>query len=610
MYNKFVVCILRDFAMSKKSAPKTLSNEKIESDPNDLAVKNQNDQSFSFVTKRPVRISNASTLILDSPIKSEIPSSLSSFSMPSSSPSFRRGSAFWSSPERFDDDGYHHPLKGIIFKIKSTMKMVQPRTPEFNPPMIVDDQFVTRRIRISEAPTLVLSELSSDSSTSPPPSPIRQSSVVSEPLLSMKYQQKIWTDENQKFHETVEVLPKGDTSTNVKVTDKSAKIPFKQLTVTMNDQQKQENGIKKFEKIITSTPKKEIVKNDQSYEHIIIEFDETRRREDDVARPPPPLVVASNPSTSDDGSLRYSSYAPGRNINSKTNLDESKSRPLMANESESTKLLPSLVDIDDWNDRQNLHTLSSFETTSHTKMIRTKHLKSGGLSWRYPSYDETGIIDSKTNILDSNKFETKKLPLIEDKKIDKYPQKSSVKIEISKRTPESNESSKSIDSIQISSVSDRPASLVGTRSDRQSQSKTSSIARIQQRRSRTRSKKFRGPLVARLSRPNRQLRRFIHRMFHSIINTHDDGNQPKMMISSDSIEILNSMAKEIIRKYAEYADQLILYSGRQKMDRWVSFSTLNMLLAPISHRTKRSIFNIIGEHGYYHDQSEIKIMRQ
>ena len=70
--------------MSKENVPKTttMTNKKIDETPNyeleDFIIKKQQDRSFSFVTKRPIRISNASTLILDSPMNSDVQTTMSS----------------------------------------------------------------------------------------------------------------------------------------------------------------------------------------------------------------------------------------------------------------------------------------------------------------------------------------------------------------------------------------------------------------------------------------------------------------------------------------------------------------------------------------------------
>ncbi|OTF73231.1 hypothetical protein BLA29_008260, partial [Euroglyphus maynei] len=229
--------------------------------------------------------------------------------------------------------------------MKSTIKVKQ-NQPEFDSPIHVEDRFMTRRMRISEAPTLVLSELSS-SDSSPSPTSLRKSNI-SEPLLTIKYQKKIWIPENQ-----ITELPKAKMMMEM---DKMAKS-------STNDLQ----------------PKQEIEKFKHSKEQMM-EFDGTRRREDDDNVPQPtPLAVNSNPCTSDDGSLRFSSYAPGRKINSKTNIvDDGKSQPLIAvGKSELSKILPSIEDLDDFDNRPNINTISSFETNiSDIQKTKQQQLKS------------------------------------------------------------------------------------------------------------------------------------------------------------------------------------------------------------------------------------------
>ena len=881
--------------MSKENVPKTttMTNKKIDETPNyeleDFIIKKQQDRSFSFVTKRPIRISNASTLILDSPMNSDVQTSMSSTASSLSTPeqqqqqqsSLRKGSEFWSSPERFDDDLGYQPLKGMLSTLllsssksktrsrsipqqqqQQQQKSQQPLSPTI---MHQDDnqsRLPTHRMRISEAPTLILSDFSnnsdSSSDSSPSLSPPSQSQSKqqpspsnSEPLLTIKYQRKIWHPSMEFESTSVSSLPLGDDEKiNGKIPQPSKQDDNlrKSSPSTSKQQQQQLDDInsKKTEKI---SIKIQIYEHDRLLREKMLkndaEFDSTRQREEDEmmklqqqksstsstssSSESEFLGKSSNPITSVDGSLRHKSFAPNRRVKSNDELKtaaaistetlKSKNRKKSkkrTNQPKRSLIFKSLQDIDqlddDYDPEHGLRQLASFETDSETaerKNELLKHLASyeqqhsftgGGRRRRIdrissseeyenemranllPTIRPTTTVKTKTppplpspTITDMEKLEKiinefnlqfklskvrnlsvknepkmiqvekhdknwfrkqqmddfkkscssgsgilrsdsgsgirrsdsssgssrKRLsvPKIRSptdrrhksigKSVDQQQQqqrrrrsppislpppmsplsastsassastslpprpsssksKSKSKLPQPKQVPSSSESESESDSSSSSSISITPrtsesesASISPSTSSLSSGSSSAAgsplpplkapsassldrqkstgkipkqISKQQQQTKRKRRKKYHGPLMRRLSIPNRQLRRFIHKMFHTIINHNENNNiiinQPKMMITRDAIEILNSMAKELIRKYAEYADQLILYSGRRKMDRWVSFSTIKMFLSPtLNHTTKESIIQIINDYGYYqdlNDRSEIK----
>lgn len=111
-----------------------------------------------------------------------------------------------------------------------------------------------------------------------------------------------------------------------------------------------------------------------------------------------------------------------------------------------------------------------------------------------------------------------------------------------------------------------------------------SRSRRNRKRAPTKSRKS-GPLNRRLARPNRQLDRYIHRMFHLVVNDRLNTGRRKgfkrVMISKRSIETLNYLSKDVIKKFAESADQLMLYTGRKRMNDWVVMSVVKMLFSMV-----------------------------
>lgn len=93
----------------------------------------------------------------------------------------------------------------------------------------------------------------------------------------------------------------------------------------------------------------------------------------------------------------------------------------------------------------------------------------------------------------------------------------------------------------------------------------------------------RGPLVNRLDKQNRQLNRYIHKMFYSVINrqigSQADPTENRLLISVNAVNVLNSIAKEIIMKFCEVADELMLITGRVRMNSWVANAALKILFS-------------------------------
>ncbi|KAI7695706.1 hypothetical protein SSS_10503 [Sarcoptes scabiei] len=74
-------------------------------------------------------------------------------------------------------------------------------------------------------------------------------------------------------------------------------------------------------------------------------------------------------------------------------------------------------------------------------------------------------------------------------------------------------------------------------------------------------------------------------MFHLVVNDRLNTGRRKgfkrVMISKRSIETLNYLSKDVIKKFAESADQLMLYTGRKRMNDWVVMSVVKMLFSMV-----------------------------